>query len=154
MVQTRLFIITLIFSLLSASNISSKSKIEFENNPEENNAEVYDVGSFYTSFIYIHEMGKHVLYPNLATSGKIQYFEVSLIRPEKFPAINGNVTELFKMNNDAVNGVYRNANSIKGVGKCCKKSRWVALGAKKEGENITIVITDDILHLSTKLSRR
>ncbi|MGV8095322.1 MAG: PmoA family protein [Mangrovibacterium sp.] len=69
-------------------------------------------------------------------------FEEPATKPEKFLDANGIVTEVPVLNNDGVNGVYRNAEGIKGVDVWGKRSPWVALRAEKEGEVITIVILD------------
>lgn len=70
-------------------------------------------------------------------------FEEPSKKPEKFLDANGNVTEVPLMNNDGVNGVYRNANGVTGGDVWGKRSPWVALRAEKEGEIITIVIIDN-----------
>lgn len=70
-------------------------------------------------------------------------FEEPSNKPEKFLDANGTVTEVPVMNNDGVNGVYRNADGVKGGDVWGKRSPWVALRADKEGEIITIVIIDN-----------
>ena len=70
-------------------------------------------------------------------------FEEPSQKPEKFLDANGNVTEVPLMNNEGVNGVYRNAEGIKGGDVWSKRSPWVALRAVKEGEVITIAIIDN-----------
>lgn len=70
-------------------------------------------------------------------------FEEPSNKPEKFLDANGIVTEVPLMNNDGVNGVYRNADGVKGGDVWGKRSPWVALRADKEGEIITIVIIDN-----------
>jgi hypothetical protein len=70
-------------------------------------------------------------------------FEEPSDKPEKFLDANGIVTEVPLMNNDGVNGVYRNADGVKGGDVWGKRSPWVALRADKEGEIITIVIIDN-----------
>jgi hypothetical protein len=69
-------------------------------------------------------------------------FEEPSQKPEKFLDANGNVSEVPVMNNEGVNGVYRNAEGITGGDVWGKRSPWVALRAMKEGEPITIVIID------------
>ena len=69
-------------------------------------------------------------------------FEEPATKPEKFLDANGIETELPALNNEGVNGVYRNAEGIKGGDVWGKRSQWVALRANKEGEVITIVIID------------
>jgi hypothetical protein len=70
-------------------------------------------------------------------------FEEPATKPEKFLDANGNETEVPVLNNDGVNGVYRNAEGFKGAEVWGKRSPWVALRAIKEGEVITIVILDN-----------
>ncbi len=70
-------------------------------------------------------------------------FEEPSNKPEKFLDANGNVTEVPIMNNEGVNGVYRNANGDTGGDVWGKRSPWVALRAEKEGEVLTIVILDN-----------
>ena len=69
-------------------------------------------------------------------------FEEPATKAEKFLDANGIETEVPAMNNEGVNGVYRNAESIKGGDVWSKRSPWVALRANKDGEVITIVIID------------
>jgi len=47
------------------------------------------------------------------------------------------------LNNEGVNGVYRNAEGFTGADVWGKRSPWVALRAEKKGEVITIVIIDN-----------
>jgi hypothetical protein len=75
-------------------------------------------------------------------------FEEPSNNPEKFLDSNGNVTEVAVMNNDGVNGVFRNAEGISGSGVWSKRSPWVALKAEKDGEVITIVIIDNPKNLN------
>ena len=70
-------------------------------------------------------------------------FEEPATKPDKFLDANGIVTEVPIMNNEGVNGVYRNAEGIKGGDVWSKRSPWVALRANKEGEILTIVIIDN-----------
>jgi hypothetical protein len=70
-------------------------------------------------------------------------FEEPATKPEKFLDANGIETEVPVLNNDGVNGVYRNAEGFKGADVWGKRSPWVALRAIKEGEVITIVILDN-----------
>ena len=70
-------------------------------------------------------------------------FEEPSQTPEKFLDAKGIVTEVPVMNNQGVNGVYRNAEGIKGADVWSKRSPWVALRAVKEGEVITIAIMDN-----------
>jgi hypothetical protein len=70
-------------------------------------------------------------------------FEAPSEKPEKFLDANGKETEVPVMNNEGVNGVYRNAEGITGGDVWGKRSRWVALRAEKEGEVITVVLIDN-----------
>ena len=70
-------------------------------------------------------------------------FEEPATKPEKFLDANGIETEVPVLNNDGVNGVYRNAEGFKGADVWGKRSPWVALRAVKEGEVITVVILDN-----------
>jgi len=70
-------------------------------------------------------------------------FEEPSQRPESFLDGNGNVTEVRVMNNEGVNGVYRNADGVDSAAVWGKRSPWVALRADMEGEVITIVIIDN-----------
>ncbi|MBL7968680.1 MAG: PmoA family protein [Prolixibacteraceae bacterium] len=70
-------------------------------------------------------------------------FEEPATKPEKFLDANGIETEVPAMNNEGVNGVYRNAEGISGGAVWSKRSPWVALRADKQGEIITIVILDN-----------
>lgn len=69
-------------------------------------------------------------------------FEEPATKPEKFLDSKGIETEVPVLNNNGVNGVYRNAEGIKGGAVWGKRSPWVALRAEKENEIITIVILD------------
>jgi len=70
-------------------------------------------------------------------------FEEPATKPEKFLDAHGIETEVPVLNNAGVNGVYRNAEGIKGGDVWSKRSPWVALRAIKDGEVITIVILDN-----------
>ncbi len=70
-------------------------------------------------------------------------FEEPATKPGKFLDANGVVTEVPVLNNDGVNGVYRNAEGVTGGDVWSKRSPWVALRANKDGEVITIVIIDN-----------
>ncbi|HEX7585676.1 MAG TPA: PmoA family protein [Prolixibacteraceae bacterium] len=70
-------------------------------------------------------------------------FEEPSTKPETFLDANGIETKVPVLNNEGVNGVYRNAEGVKGGDVWAKRSPWVALRAVKEGEVITIVILDN-----------
>lgn len=69
-------------------------------------------------------------------------FEEPSQKPDNFLDANGNVTQVQVMNNEGVNGVYRNAEGTTGGNVWSKRSPWVALRAMKDGEVITIAIID------------
>ncbi|MGD9930844.1 MAG: PmoA family protein [Mangrovibacterium sp.] len=69
-------------------------------------------------------------------------FEEPANNPGKFLDANGAVSETPILNNEGVNGVYRNAEGVIGGEVWGKRSPWVALRAEKEGEIITIVVID------------
>jgi hypothetical protein len=69
-------------------------------------------------------------------------FEEPADKPGRFLDADGNVTEVPVLNNEGVNGVYRNAEGVTGGDVWGKRSPWVALRAEKEDEVITVVIFD------------
>lgn len=69
-------------------------------------------------------------------------FEEPSQQPGRFLDAAGNVTEVPVLNNDGVNGVYRNAEGYTAGDVWSKRSGWVALRADKEDEIITLVIMD------------
>ena len=69
-------------------------------------------------------------------------FEEPATKPEIFLDAKGVETLVPVLNNEGVNGVYRNAEGFKAGEVWGKRSKWVALRAVKEGEVITIVILD------------
>ena len=75
-------------------------------------------------------------------------FEEPATKPEIFLDAKGVETLVPVLNNEGVNGVYRNAEGFKGVDVWGKRSKWVALRAVKEGEVITIVILDHPTNLN------
>ena len=69
-------------------------------------------------------------------------FEEPATQPEIFLDAKGVATLVPVLNNDGVNGVYRNAEGFKAGDVWGKRSKWVALRAVKDGEVLTIVILD------------
>ena len=69
-------------------------------------------------------------------------FEEPATKPEIFLDAKGVETLVPVLNNEGVNGVYRNAEGFKGGDVWGKRTKWVAIRAVKEGEVITIVILD------------
>jgi len=75
-------------------------------------------------------------------------FEEPATKPEVFLDAKGVETLVPVLNNEGVNGVYRNAEGFKAGEVWGKRSKWVALRAVKEGEVITIVILDHPTNLN------
>jgi len=70
-------------------------------------------------------------------------FEEPSNRPELYLDAQGNPTEVKAMNNEGVNGVYRNSNGFeKESGVWGKPANWVCLSAEKAGEQISVAIID------------
>ena len=70
-------------------------------------------------------------------------FEEPTERAEIFLDANGNPTKVPVMNNEGVNGVYRNSEGLQKESNIWgKRARWVCLSAKKNGEDISIAIID------------
>jgi len=69
-------------------------------------------------------------------------FEEPLQKAEQLLDAHGKLTTVPTMNNEGVNGVYRNAEGLTGGEVWGKRSKWVALRGEKEGEVITIVLYD------------
>jgi len=71
-------------------------------------------------------------------------FEEPSDKPEVFLDAKGIPTEVPVMNNEGVNGVYRNSEGLmKEKGVWGKPTRWVCLSAEKNGKEISIAIIDD-----------
>ena len=70
-------------------------------------------------------------------------FEEPSNRPELYLDAQGNPTEVKAMNNEGVNGVYRNSDGLeKESGVWGKPANWVCLSAEKAGEQISVAILD------------
>ncbi len=69
-------------------------------------------------------------------------FEEPSIKAEVFTDANGNPTSVPVLNNDGVNGTYRNSNGLAKGEVWGKRANWVSLSAMKGDEAITIAITD------------
>ncbi len=69
-------------------------------------------------------------------------FEEPSDKPELFLDSNGNPTEVKAMNNEGVNGVYRNSEGLEKGAVWGKPARWVNLSAEKNGEKISVAILD------------
>lgn len=70
-------------------------------------------------------------------------FEEPSTKPEVFTDANGNPTTVAAMNNEGVNGVYRNSNGLEKGDVWGKRANWVSLSAKKGSEPITIAMIDN-----------
>lgn len=69
-------------------------------------------------------------------------FEYPSEEPLVYIDKQGNPSEVKVLNNEGVNGQYRNSNGIKGTDVWAKRADWVSLSADKNGEEISIVIFD------------
>ncbi|KAA6340237.1 hypothetical protein EZS27_011901 [termite gut metagenome] len=69
-------------------------------------------------------------------------FEEPSKEPELFLDANGNATNVPVMNNEGVNGIYRNSEKLEKGDVWGKPTRWVSLSAEKNGEAISIAILD------------
>lgn len=69
-------------------------------------------------------------------------FEEPATKPEVFTDASGKPTTVAAMNNDGVNGVYRNNHGIEKGDVWGKRADWVSLSATKNGEPITIAMID------------
>ena len=69
-------------------------------------------------------------------------FEEPSNQPELFLDANGNPTEVKVMNNEGVNGVYRNSEGLEKGAVWGKPAKWVCLSADKGGEKISVAIVD------------
>jgi len=69
-------------------------------------------------------------------------FEYPSDEPLKFTNAHGEPAEVEVLNNENVNGYYRNSNGIEDLDVWGKRANWVGLSATKNGEDITIAIFD------------
>ena len=70
-------------------------------------------------------------------------FEEPSTRPELYLDSQGNPTEVRVMNNEGVNGVYRNSEGQQMErGVWSKPAKWVSLSAEKDGEKISVAVVD------------
>ena len=69
-------------------------------------------------------------------------FEEPVTQPEIFTDAQGKPSEVPVMNNEGVNGEYRNSNGARGSAVWGKRANWVALTAVKDGKKITIAMID------------
>jgi len=73
-------------------------------------------------------------------------FEYPSEEPLVYTDAQGNPSQVQVMNNEGVNGHYRNSNGIEGTDVWAKRANWVSLSATKNGEPISIVIFDHPLN--------
>ncbi|MDR0845340.1 MAG: PmoA family protein [Tannerella sp.] len=69
-------------------------------------------------------------------------FEEPSDKADNFLDANGISTEVKAMNNEGVNGVYRNSEGLEKGDVWGKPTQWVSLSAEKAGEKITVAIID------------
>jgi hypothetical protein len=75
-------------------------------------------------------------------------FEEPAKKTAKLIDANGIASETPTINNDGLNGIYHNANGFVGADVWGKRSSWVSLRAKKDGELISITIFDNNQNLN------
>jgi hypothetical protein len=68
--------------------------------------------------------------------------EMPSTQADKFVDAQGNVTQVSKMDNDGVTGMYISQRGLKGDDVWGTRGSWAALNGKKDGETISIVIID------------
>lgn len=69
-------------------------------------------------------------------------FEEPVTEPEIFTDAQGKPTSVAVLNNEGVNGVYRNSKGLTAGAVWGKRADWVALSALKEGKKITVAMVD------------
>ena len=69
-------------------------------------------------------------------------FESPADKPEVFTDASGNPTSVPVLNNDGVNGLYRNSNEMEGDAVWGVKAAWVSLSARKGQEDISLCMFD------------
>jgi hypothetical protein len=70
-------------------------------------------------------------------------FEEPSNQPDLFLDSKGNPTEVKVVNNEGLNGVYRNSEGLEKGAVWGKPTKWVCLSADKDGEKISVVIIDN-----------
>lgn len=70
-------------------------------------------------------------------------FEEPSTKPEVFTDASGNPTKVPALNNEGVNGVYKNSNGLEKGDVWGKTADWVSLSATKGNEPITIAMIDN-----------
>jgi len=69
-------------------------------------------------------------------------FEEPSDQPDFYLDAKGNPTEMRVVNNEGMNGVYRNSEGLEKGAVWGKQTKWVSLSAEKEGEKISVAIID------------
>ncbi len=69
-------------------------------------------------------------------------FEEPSTKPEVFTDANGNPTTVAALNNEGVNGVYKNSTGFEKGAVWGKRANWVTLSATKGSEPITVAMID------------
>jgi len=69
-------------------------------------------------------------------------FEEPSDQPGRFVDADGIITEVKVLNNEGVNGVYRNSEGFEKGDVWGKPTKWVSLSAEKAGEKISVAIVD------------
>jgi hypothetical protein len=69
-------------------------------------------------------------------------FESPSLEPELFTDASGNPTSVPVLNNEGVNGLYRNSNGLEGDAVWGVKAAWVSLSARKGNEDISLCLFD------------
>lgn len=73
-------------------------------------------------------------------------FEYPSEEPLVYTDAQGNPSEVQVLNNEGVNGHYRNSTGVEGTDVWAKRADWVSLSANKNGEDISLVIFDHPLN--------
>jgi hypothetical protein len=68
--------------------------------------------------------------------------EMPSSQEDKFVDAHGNITAVSKLDNEGVTGAYLNQQGLRGDAVWGKRSRWVCLQGKKDGEAISLEIID------------
>jgi hypothetical protein len=69
-------------------------------------------------------------------------FEAPADKPEVFTDASGNPTAVPVLNNEGVNGIYRNSEGLEKDDVWGKRAKWVSLSARKGDENISLCLFD------------
>jgi len=69
-------------------------------------------------------------------------FEEPANQPGRYLDAQGNLMEKRVINDEGMNGVYRNSEGLEKGAVWGKPTKWVSLSAEKDGEKITVAIVD------------